>query len=136
MSLCNRGVTPFQRRSIQLIGSLMAVSAGLTGVLPRIDRDHFSTAVFWLIAVIAVLPIVATLLVIARYLKGEKDEYLRHVVVQSILWGSGAVMVLDTFFGYVLPLASPHVPLLTIVNLEIFLIVSAIALRIQLWRNQ
>jgi hypothetical protein len=136
MPLCNQNITPLQRRCIQLIGAMMAVCAGMTGIFPRIDRNHLSAATFYLIAIIAVTPIIGTLLVIARYLKSEKDEYLRHIVVQSVLWGFGTVMVLDTFFGYVLPLASPHVPFLTVVNLEIFVITIAVALRIQLWRNQ
>jgi hypothetical protein len=136
MPLCNQSVTPFQRRYIQLIGAMMAISGGLTGIFPRIDRNHFSTAVFCVIAIVAVTPIIGTLMVIARYLKGEKDEYLRYIVVQSILSGFGTVMVLGTFFGYVLPFSSLHVPLLTVVNLEIFLITAAIALRIQLWRNR
>ena len=37
---------------------------------------------------------------IARYLNGEKDEYLRSLVVKSTLWGLGLVMVVDPCLGY------------------------------------
>jgi hypothetical protein len=136
MRVCNKNLTAFQRRSMQLIGAMMAICGGLTGVFPKIERSHFSTATFCVIAFIAVTPIIGTMVVIARYLAGEKDEYLRHIVMQSILWGLGLVMVIDTFLAYVIEYPSPHVPVITAFNLEIFIITAAIALRIQLWRNQ
>jgi hypothetical protein len=136
MRLCNKNLHPLQRRSMQLIGAMMAICGGFTAIFPKIERSHFSTATYCLIAALAVTPIIGTMIVIARYLDGEKDEYLRHIVTQSILWGFGLVMVVDTFLGYVIEYQSPHIPVLTALNLEIFLIVSAIALRIQLWRNR
>lgn len=136
MRICNRNLTYLQRRSISLVGSMMAVCAGMGGLFSRIERSHFSTPTYYLIALFAVTPIVGTMIVIARYLTSEKDEYLRHLVVQSILWGLGLVMVVDTYLGYVIEHTSPHVPVLTAFNMEIFLITAAIALRIQLWRNQ
>jgi Na+-driven multidrug efflux pump len=136
MRLCNKNLNPFQRRSMQLIGAMMAICGGFTSIFSKIERSHFSTATYCLIAALAVTPIIGTMIVIARYLDGEKDEYLRHIVTQSILWGFGLVMVVDTFLGYVIEYQSPHIPVLTALNLEIFLIVSAIALRIQMWRNQ
>jgi hypothetical protein len=136
MRVCNKNLTAVQRRSMQLIAAMMALCGGLGGILPRIERSHFSTATYCLIAALAVTPIIGTMIVIARYLDGEKDEYLRHIVTQSILWGFGLVMVIDTFLGYVIEYHSPHIPVLTALNLEIFLITAAIALRIQLWRNR
>jgi hypothetical protein len=136
MRFCNNGLNPFQRRTMQLIGAMMSLCAGVTAVFPKIERDHFSSITYYLIAAIAVMPIIGTMIVIARYLAREKDEYLRHIVVRSILWGFGVVMVADTFLSYVVEYHSFHVPFFTALNLEIFLITSAIALRIQLWRNR
>ena len=136
MRVCNRNLTDLQRRSIALTGAMMAVCAGMGGLFSKIERSHFSTPTYYGIALVAVMPIIGTMIVIARYIASEKDEYLRHIVVQSILWGLGLVMVIDTFLGYIVEYASPHVPVLTTFNMEIFLITAAIALRIQLWRNQ
>ena len=136
MRLCNRNLTGLQRRSLALVGSMMAICAGTGGIFSRIERSHFSAPTYYVIALFAVTPIIGAMVVIARYLAAEKDEYLRHIVVQSILWGLGLVMVIDTFLGYVIEHASPHIPALTAFNMEIFLITAAIALRIQLWRNQ
>ncbi|WP_263357377.1 hypothetical protein [Acidicapsa ligni] len=137
MRICNRNLTALQRRTMQLIGAMMAICGGLGGILPKIERSHFSTLTYCVIALLAITPIIGVMIVIARYLAAEKDEYLRHLVVQSILWGFGLVMVIDTFLGYIIVgYNSPHVPALTAFNLEIFLITAAIALRIQLWRNR
>jgi hypothetical protein len=115
---------------------MMASCAGITAIFPKIEASHFTVGVYVGIAAISVLPIIGTMIVIARYLAGETDEYLRHIVTQSILWGFGLVMVIDTFLGYIAVYHSPHVPFLTAFNLEVFLITSAIALRIQLSRNR
>jgi len=136
MRTCNKNISPLHRRSIVPIASMMSICGGLTAVTPRIERGHFSTSTYYGIALIAVLPIIGTMIVIARYLSQETDEYMRHLVTQSILWGFGMVMVIDTFLGYVVQSYLPHTAALTALNLEIFLIASAIALRIQMGRNQ
>jgi hypothetical protein len=79
------------------------------------------------------------LVVIARYLTGETDEYLRSLVVRSILWGFGVVMIADTIIGYLIAYQAEeaiHLRSLGVLNLELFIITGAIALRVQLWRNR
>jgi hypothetical protein len=115
---------------------MMAICGAFTAIFPRIERNNFLPATYYGIALIAVLPIIGVMVVIARYMSAEKDEYLRHIVVQSILWGFGFVMVIDTYLAYVIEYHSFHVPFFTALNLEIFLITAAIALRIQLGRNR
>jgi hypothetical protein len=136
MSLCKRNLTAFQRRSIQLIGSMLGFCVAI-GVGPHVllERHHFSTAAYFGIAVLATIPIIGTLIIISRYLAGEKDEYLRSLVVQSILWGFGVVMIVDTLLAYLVEYHSIDIPF-GLFNMEIFIVTAAIALRIQLWRNR
>jgi hypothetical protein len=75
------------------------------------------------------------MILIARYLSGEKDEYLRNLVVQSILWGFGVALVADTFFGYIIELRSTLIPFGSI-SMDIFVVTAMITLEIKLWRNQ
>jgi hypothetical protein len=135
MRLCNKSLNPFQRRSIQLIGSLMGSCVALGVVFQSIKPNHFSAATCAVIAAIAVTPIIGTMIVIARYLAGEKDEYLRNIVVRAILWGFGMVMVIDTFLGYLVQYEPVHPPFL-LLNMDLFVITAMITLRIQMWRNQ
>lgn len=136
MRLCNRNLTPFQRRHIGLIAAMLGLCSAFTAIFPRIERSHFSTLTYCVIALVGVLPIVGTMIALGRYLTGETDEYLRSLAVRSVLWGFGVVMVLDTFLGYVIENQRLHIPTLTALNLEIFLVTAAFALRIQLWRNR
>jgi hypothetical protein len=136
MSLCKRNLTPSQRRSMQRVGGMLGACVALS-LLPGLFQDprHFSPATQWTVAILATFPIIGTMIVIARYLAGETDEYLRSLVVRSILWGLGLVMVADTFLGYIVEYHPSHLPF-GIFNMDIFVVTGIIALRIQLWRNQ
>jgi small-conductance mechanosensitive channel len=136
MSLCNRNLTPFQRRSMQRIGGMLGGCVALS-LFPELflDPRHFSLATQLAVAILSTFPVIGTMVVIARYLAGETDEYLRSIVIQSILWGLGLVMVADTFFGYIVEYHPSHLPI-GIFNMDIFVITGMISLRIQLWRNR
>src|ERR1700682_1142024 len=106
MRLCRRDLSPYQRRSVRTIEIMMGICIALSIILQAIvERHHPSLATRYGMAVLSIAPIVMTIILIARYLKGEKDEYLRNLVVQSMLWGLAMVMVADTFFSYVEPLS-------------------------------
>lgn len=136
MRFCNKSLSAFQRRSVQLIGSMLGFCVAISvGPHVFLVRHHFSAATYFGIAVLATIPIIGTLIVIARYLAGEKDEYLRSLVVRSILWGFGVVMIIDTLLAYLVEYHSIDIPF-GLFNMEIFIVTAAIALRIQLWRNR
>ena len=50
-------------------------------------------------ACVAIIPVFASIVAVARYLRGEIDEYMRQLVIESILWGLGAVLIADAFLG-------------------------------------
>lgn len=52
------------------------------------------------LAVVAVLPAVAMILVMVRYLREETDEYLRHRATSAALVGLGLVLILGTVWGF------------------------------------
>lgn len=57
----------------------------------------------WLIyplAVLPALPIIAMLAVVALYLKEEKDEVVRTMFVETLLWGIGATLTVTTIWGF------------------------------------
>jgi hypothetical protein len=117
----------------------MAICASLSLALHEVPPNHFLSSTYFAVALIGASPVVLTLVVIARYLAGETDEYLRSLVVRSILWGFGLVMITDTVLGYLIAYqAIPFVYLrsLGVLDLELFIVTAAIALRIQLWRNR
>jgi hypothetical protein len=139
MELRHRNLSSLQRRTVALIGSSFGICAALSLSLHEVPLHHFAAVTYGVIAIIGATPILMTIVVLARYLTHETDEYLRSVVVRSLLWGFGIAMILDTVLGYLIAFASMdsiHLRSLGVFNLEIFVITAAIALRIQLWRNR
>jgi len=119
-------------RSIEtMMGICIALNILLQAVL---ERHHLNLVTRWGIALLSIAPVIATILLVARYLRGEKDEYLRNLVVESILWGLGIVLIADTFFSYVQPDSFP-IPIGNI-SLDIFVLTVSGRLEAMLWRNQ
>jgi hypothetical protein len=135
MQTCKRNLSHFQRRTLRQIGGLLGACVALSVATNGLSHSHFSPATYFGIAALAVVPIVGTMIVIARYLSRETDEYLRSVVVRAILWGFGLVMVADTFFGYITEFTPMHLPF-GILNMDIFVIAAMISVRLQLRSNQ
>jgi hypothetical protein len=69
----------------------------------------------YLLAVMPALPIIASLVVVGIYLKEEKDELVRAVFVQSLLWAIGATLASTTVWGFLENFV--HVP-----HMDLFLV--------------
>jgi hypothetical protein len=113
------------------MGICIALSILLQAV---IERQSLNLVTRFGIALLSIAPVIATILLVARYPRGEKDEYVRNLVVESMLWGLGAVLIADTSFSYVQPDGS----LIPIGNIspDIFVLAVSAKLEVKLWRNQ
>jgi hypothetical protein len=148
MLRCNKNLTPLQRRSIQLMGSV-ALLAVLTNfpsprlVNPLIDlfpflsrltiqREHPSALAVGLISLFSVLPVLLAVWVVGRYLRAEPDEFIRALVIRALLWGFAVTMVGDAIVGALMGLYSAPFPL-GVLNVDLFFISTAIAFRLALW---
>ena len=135
MPYCRRHLSAYQRRSLRTIETMMGICIAVSIILQAIlERHNLSISTRYGIAVLSIVPVIATILLIARYLRGEIDEYMRNLVVQSMLWGLGLVLVADTFFSYVEPytLLIPYGN----ISLDIFVLSASITLEIKLWRSR
>ena len=54
----------------------------------------------YLLALVPLLLILSMMFVMARYLRQEKDEFQRDQMVRCILWGTGAVLAVSTYLGF------------------------------------
>lgn len=63
---------------------------------------HFrpTGVVAWVLAVLPALGIVAQMATFALYLSEEKDEFVRNLQIQSMLWGIGATLSVTTIWGF------------------------------------
>jgi hypothetical protein len=93
----NPAVWRFTRRFI-VLSLLYAVFSVLStyGLL----RCHPTGIVIWLLAVLPAIPIAMAVLLTGRYMREEKDDFQSAVLVQSLLGGIGATLVVTTVWGF------------------------------------
>ena len=135
MKFCRRQFSDYRRRSMHTIEIMMGICIALSILLQAlIERHSLNLVTRFGIALLSIAPVIATILLVARYLRGEKDEYVHNLVVESMLWGLGAVLIAHTFFSYFQPDGS----LIPIGNIspDIFVLAVSAKLEVKLWRNQ
>jgi ABC-type proline/glycine betaine transport system permease subunit len=129
---CNRNLNAVQLRSMRQVSGMLAACVAITcGMRAVSDWDHLSPLIHTIASVLTVIPILGTLVIVARYLARETDEYLRSLVVRSILWAFGIVMVTDTIIGSIAQYYPLRLPL-GMLNMDIFVVTGMLALRLQL----
>jgi hypothetical protein len=136
MPLCNKHLSPLQRRSLQLFGVNLAGTAILVKIAhDRYEQAHPSIALTYFLAAVAAIPVIAVITIVGRYLARETDEFVRMMVVQALLWGLGVTFVADTFLGCLFAYPSIY-GLIPPLNLDLFVVSAGVALRVQMWRNR
>ena len=101
--------SPAEKRYVlrQLIAALVYILATFVTIhILWHGRTRLTPAI--ILAAIPSIPLVAMIGIVALYLKEEKDEFLRELFIQSLLWGMGGTLALTSFWSY-LHLFS-HVP--------------------------
>lgn len=63
-------------------------------------HHHLGGPAAYALAVLPALPVVGMLGVVGFYLAEEKDEFLRNMFVQSMVWGIGATLAVTTVWGF------------------------------------
>ena len=136
MPFCNRHLSPLQRRSLQLFGANLFLTAVLVLLAQhRYERAHASMLLTYVLATLAAIPVIGVIAVVGRYLARETDEFIRMMVVQALLWGLGVTFVADTFLGCLFAYPSIYT-LIPPLNLDLFVVTAGVAVRVQMWRNR
>jgi len=96
----------------RFVPSMVGYMVVLMGSLWFIETHHPTGPLLWLLGVAPAIPIVGVIAAMGLYLVEETDEFLRTVLVQSLLWGMGITMALCTAWGFLENVdAVPHFPL-------------------------
>jgi hypothetical protein len=145
MSLCSKNMTPLQRRSTQLMGTAVVLTVitnlttphlpnPLVDIFPALSQlstrnGHPSPLLVGVLSALSVLPVLLAVWVAARYLKAEPDEFIRALVVRSLLWGFAVTMAGDAVAGVLMSVYGQPFPL-TVLNADLFFISTAFAFRL------
>ncbi len=64
------------------------------------SKDHHVPGILaYTLAVVFALPLIGLIVSFGLYLRDEKDEFLRNLQIQSMLWGIGATFTVTIFMG-------------------------------------
>jgi hypothetical protein len=65
----------------------------------EIRNAHLTGWLAYLLAALPAIPAISVFVIAGIYLSEEKDEFLRDVFIQSMLWASGITLSFATFWG-------------------------------------
>jgi hypothetical protein len=103
------------------------------------EHHHLFLPLVYLLAILPAVPVAVMVAAAGRYLVRETDEFVRMLVMQSLLWALGVTMVADTLLGglFLSDILGGRWPsILPLFNIDLFCVTAMIALRVQLWRNR
>jgi len=132
----NRNFSPLQRRSLAKFGSLMLLAVVmLTVAHEAAEHSTVSKSMVMVLDLLPAFPIMLMIRVVSQYLTQETDEFIRLLVMRSLLWGIGTTMVADIALS-----AVAHDPralhFAVVYNIDVFTVTAMIALSLQLRRAQ
>jgi hypothetical protein len=119
----------------QFGGLMILAVVMLSAAHEAAEHSTVSRPLVMVLDLLPALPISAMILVVSRYLTRETDEFIRLLVMRSLLWGIGTTMVADIVLAAVF--IDPRALHLAVVyNIDVFTITAMIALSLQLRRAQ
>ena len=109
----NTSTTAAGRRYIaRFIPAMFAYVVVLSGALWAISTLEPTGPLLWVLAIAPALPVIAVIAIMGLYLIEETDEFIRSVLVQSMLWGVGITLSACTAWGFLENAdVVPHIPL-------------------------
>ena len=87
----------FRKTSLSVLASYFVLFPAADYLAQRI---HPAGVGLWLLAGVPLLPLLIVFVLMGYYLRDEKDEYKRDLMVRCLLWGTGAGVLANLFFGY------------------------------------
>jgi len=143
VSLCNKNMTPLQRRATQRMGAalLLTVLTNFSGsravnplfdvfpALSQVHQDHPSVFLVGVLAAISVIPVLFAVWAAGSYLKDEPDEFIRALVVRALLWGIAVTMAGDAIAGVYVRFYGGPFPM-GVFNADLLFISTGIAFRL------
>ena len=105
------------------------------GVEHYVSHFHPQGAALYAMSLMPMLPVAGIMVAVGRYLKEEVDEYKRYQLVRSMLWATGATLVLTAGSDFLRSFANTSAlpPFATFV---IFWLMLAVAQAVQAIRNR
>jgi hypothetical protein len=87
----------YRRRFLPVMAVYVVVVMGVSWAFNVLEPTG---PLAWALAVSPAVPLLAAIVVIGLYLKEESDEFVRNVLVESMIWGIGVTLGILTVWGF------------------------------------
>lgn len=88
------------RYHLRLVSTMVVYVVFLISSTLIFKHMHPVGIIAYALALLPALPIIGVIIIVGIYLAEEKDEFLRNLLIQSMLWGIGVVLTLATAWGF------------------------------------
>ena len=86
-----------RKQGLAVLALYFAVFFGTNFV---VSRTHPAGPLLWFYAALPALPLIRIFVMLGQYLRAERDEYKRDLVIRCLLWGLAGAMSLHLFTGF------------------------------------
>lgn len=122
-----------RRYVVRFVATMVAYAVFLIFAAWSIRHYHPIGLLLYGIAALPAIPIIGVIAIIGFYLAEEKDEFQRWLLVQSLLWGLGAILSLTSVWGFLQMYAHVH-PFQPFMAFPLFWVFQGIAAAVLKWR--
>jgi hypothetical protein len=135
-----KALSPLQRRTFKRINAQLIVilfvdlTTHFTSEYGSLSKNALS-----LFTLLLAFPVLATIIILGRYLANETDEFVRMIVVRALLWGAAVIVAGDTIQSVLQAWGVPwdlNPGGLIYLNSSLFIPAFMLALAVQLRRNR
>ena len=100
-----------ERRYVYRLAPTMFIYVAFLFVAQRAFHHYHPTGpLAYFLAVLPALPLIGSLAIVGLYITEESDEFLRSMLIESMLWGLGGALSVGTVWGFLEEYTSaPHI---------------------------
>ncbi len=97
---CSTKNRAIQRYTTRFIGAMLFYALFLIGTVWCFVHLHPTGPLAYLLAILPSVPIIGILWIVGIYLSEEKDEFVRNLQIQSMIWSIGATLTVTSVWGF------------------------------------
>jgi len=113
--ICSIKSPAARRLTIRVWGAVLFSVLFTVVAAMAIRFGHFTGVLAYLVAALPALPIIGVIVAFGVFLREEKDEFQRNLLVQCLLGGIGGTLAVTTVWGNLEAFVhAPHLPLMWI----------------------
>jgi uncharacterized YccA/Bax inhibitor family protein len=97
---CSDKNAAIRRYNLRILLAMIFYIAFLVAAVWTFSHHHPTGLPAYGLAILPAIPVVGIVVIVGFYLTEEKDEFLRNLHVQSMIWSLGVTLTVTTVWGF------------------------------------